>query len=247
MAIAFDTAGYGEVNPGTSVTFALTLGSSANALVLFSTDPGFGGASDISGITYNGAAMTKITAMSWNNTQMAYETCWYKLAPSTGSSYNVVVTLAHAGGYNTSMAASYSGVQQSGIPDASATNNAASGTTFALTVSSSANNCWHVGASFTNQASAISAGSGTTARTNSAGTGYRGMLCDSNAAKTPAGSYTLNSSGPEGYWGGMILTLPPLIVTGPTNVKTFNNLATASVKTVNGLAIASVKSKNGLT
>lgn len=35
------------------------------------------------------------------------------------------------------------------------------------------------------------------------------------------------------------------VVSGPTNVKTYNGLAAASVKTINGLAIASVKTDNG--
>ena len=59
MAIAFDAAtDGGNVNPGTTLTFAHTCTGSLGLLVVGFNGDNIGGADDVSSVTYNGVALT---------------------------------------------------------------------------------------------------------------------------------------------------------------------------------------------
>jgi hypothetical protein len=147
----------------------------------------------ITGITYNGVALTKIGSIL-PVAGSRYITLWYLVAPATGAN-NIVISVS--GGDCGGVAASYSGPKQTGVPDASATNSQSSGTSLTGTVTTVADNCWLIAAAL---AEACAAGAGTTKRQDWALNS--GMaLFDSNGPITPAGSASLivtHSNSPAG-------------------------------------------------
>lgn len=170
-----------------------------------------------------------------------YGELWYLVAPATGSN-NVVINMSGNVAIGAA-SASYTGAKQS-APAVFGNNRADSATSVSKSLTSTADNSWMI-AGFTNNFAATSwtAGTNTTIRKGDQWAG----IGDRNAVTTPAGSETLAvnlGSSASLMMFAAFIEPPP---TGPSNLKTFNGLATASVKTINGLAIASVKSVNGLT
>jgi hypothetical protein len=128
--VTFDNAADGGNNGGstTSLSYAYTVGSSANRLLIVNLI-GSASTDDISSVTYGGVQMTllgKVQAPS-----NAWQYIYYLLNPASGSN-NVVVTAASAH-YLISQAASWSDVKQSAQPDAITTNMAAAATTSTTT------------------------------------------------------------------------------------------------------------------
>lgn len=194
MAIAFDAAtDGGKVNPGTSLTFSHTCTGSNGLLVVGFAGDNFGGADDVSSVTYNSVALTlakKITSATGGD-RISY--IYYLLGPATGA-HNVVITCSSShliqGG-----AVSYTGVKQSAQPDASTTNfSSTSATTLTTSLTTVNDNSWcvllHGGY---DGGSAPTAGASTTRRTFDGTDGGWGLF-DTNAAVTPAGSRSLISN-----------------------------------------------------
>jgi hypothetical protein len=110
------------------------------------------------------------------------------LNPASGANN---ISISWSGG-NTTMqgiGASYTGVLQSGLPDATATKNQNSGSTISHTITTVADNCW-VAAFVRASADSISANSNITMRTDTA-SANESAWGDSNGAVTPAGNYTM--------------------------------------------------------
>ncbi len=195
MAIAFDTFTSGTiVNPGTSQTFAHTC-TGSNLILFVAIQNGGSHTNNITGVTYNSVALSKITsqdasAVSGLNQQWDL---WYLINPATGSN-NVVISAANSAVIN-GIAISYTGAKQSGVPDAGpVTNILSTGANNTNTVTSIADNCWHlVVGGDSNGAS--TAGTNATLR-GKAGSGDC-IAYDNNGAITPAGSHseTINMSG----------------------------------------------------
>lgn len=108
----------------------------------------------------------------------------YVLANPASGANNIVVTSSDAT-YRWCASASYTGAAQTGQPDAfnSATT---SGTSISVAVITVADNCWVTGFFFNEANTAFTAGANTTRRI----TGFYSMM-DTNAAQTPAGSYSI--------------------------------------------------------
>lgn len=188
MAIAFDAASESFTNSATSLTWSHTCTGSDRILwvsVMASS------ARNITGVTYNGVALTSLTRSAGTQPMQL----WYLIAPATGAN-NIVVSIDGAASFIYTSAGSYTGVEQSGQPDAQATNSttASSVTTTLTTI---ADNCWTI-------LGARGATSGNTdASTNSteraAGAAGTVQLYDSNGAVTPAGSFgmTITTAGSE--------------------------------------------------
>jgi hypothetical protein len=194
MAIAFDAAtDGGKVNPATSLTFSHTCTGSLGLLVVGFSGDNFGGADDVSSVTYNSVAMTlaqKITSATGGD-RITY--IYYLLGPATGA-HNVVITCSSShliqGG-----AVSYTGVKASGQPDATTTNFSSTvATTLTTSLTTANDNSWcvliHGGY---DGGSAPTAGAGTTRRTFDGTDGGWGLF-DSNGPVTPAGSKSLISN-----------------------------------------------------
>lgn len=238
MAIAYDSGTNPTYVNAATHTFAHTT-SGSDRLLWVHCWRRSGSAN--TGVTYNGVSMTSLGAEILAQTVSgdAYLTLWYLAAPATGTN-NVVVTSASGLTEHIDSASSYTGCSQTGIPDAQATlsNTTQSDTTG--TVTTVADNSWAI-LFLRTQSGNSTAGSGTTIRTDAAGFT---QTFDGNSPKTPAGSYSLNTthvSGQTGYW--MASFAPP---GASSSVKTAEGLAIASVKTGEGLAIASIKNWVGL-
>lgn len=192
MAIAYDAYSGVSATTGTSLTFSHTCTGSDRILFVMGHDQS-GASSLVTGVTYNGVAMTQIGS-GVRVPGDRYLTMWYLIAPATGAN-NVVVSASGSTGLRFS-AISYTGAKQSGQPDANTTNTGSSVSSITTTVTTVANNCWML------MFSKDSDGTGT--YTTSTGGQMRlasdaggHAVVDSNAALTPAGSksQTISRSG----------------------------------------------------
>ncbi len=182
MSIAFDAAtDGGVVNTATSLTFAHTC-SGSNRMLFVSVVAG-NTPNTITGVTYNGVAMTKIDSVINGTDRYVY--LWYLIAPGAGA-FNVVVT-SNANELIMATAASYTGVKQSAQPDAHTTNTGTSPVTTSVTTV--ADNCWTILVGYAN-GGALTASTGSTFRVQGA-TFTNPTMFDSNTALTPAGSKSM--------------------------------------------------------
>lgn len=193
MAIAFDTAVDGGNNGGSgALTFSVTMGAGANGLILAGCGgDNVGGVDDVT-CTYNAVSLSLIQKFSGLGADRI-QYLFGGLGPASGA-HNVVFSQSGShliqGG-----AVSYTGVLQSGLPDAVTTNvSTILATTLTTSLSSIADNCWEVllhGGY--DGGSAPTAGTGSTRRTfDAANGGY--ALFDSNGLIHPAGSYSMTSN-----------------------------------------------------
>lgn len=242
MAIAYDNGTYAQATTGTSLSFAFTVSGSDRILFVMGSDKS-SAASVVTGITYNGVALTKITGLNGSGSANDRAiSIWYLIAPATGSN-NVVISASESVGLRFS-AVSYNGVKQSSPIDVSDTSTATGSATISNDVTTSTDNDWAI--QFIKDATGsltYSSSTGDTMRLANDAGGH--AIADTGSAITPAGSTTMTlGNGSSANIGGLMVAFSPSI---PTNIKTVNGLVKASIKTVNGLAIASVKSINGLT
>lgn len=199
MAIAFNAAADGGNTVG-NLTFSYTSGSGSNRLLvvgIVGDSPIAGGglnADDITSVTYAGVAMTlaiKLAPGTHPFNRWLY--LYYLLAPATGSN-NVVISISgsHFVGAG---AADYTGVKQSSQPDATTSQiGAGAVTSLTTSITTIADNSWAILVENSYDANAApNAGTGATRRTFDATFGAWGIF-DSNAAITPAGSYSMTTS-----------------------------------------------------
>ena len=120
MAIAYDNATTSY--HGQSNTVGFTVGSGSNRILFVGIYTANSSGGDVvSGVTYAGSAMTRINTVQ--NTQSGHQCrayLYYLLNPTSGAN-NIVVTSSETVGLS---AVSYTGAQQSGVPDASNTGTA---------------------------------------------------------------------------------------------------------------------------
>jgi len=243
MAIAFDATSSSAAQTGSSVTFSHTC-TGTNLILIVGVTMASSVAKTMTSITYNGVSMTSVGAVDETTNQNRFSWLYYLIAPATGAN-NIVVTLSAAPtDFFSVAAASYTGVKQTGQPDASGT--ATSGSSVVSTISKAittvADNSWLVGVSCN------SAGGYNGTNTPDAGSvfrlsvynrylaGWELYFLDSNAAKTPAGSYSLGYSwtGITGKAQIIVASLAPHIV--PPQLKSWNGIPIASIKSWNGIS-----------
>lgn len=201
MAIAFDSTtgvAIGATNP--QVWSHTCTGS--NRILFVAVYKGVSGT--ISGVTYNGVAMTKIIPLT---VVLQEVSLWYLIAPTTGSN-TVSVTgsgTAQIGGCSSS----YTGVNQYGQPDDFTTHIVSVTPTNTTLLTSDEDSCWFVIGAFDNF-SGLSAGTGSTLRTNISSSTLG--IYDSNSAKTPPGSYsmTINCSATTTGCGVIMASFSPV-------------------------------------
>lgn len=179
MPIAYDNASGSSTGSASSLTYSHT--NAGNIIIPFVCR---GNTRTISSVTYAGVSCTFVVESTVAGSQPV--AAYYLLAPAAGAN-NVVVTLSGAT-FMFSSCASYTGAKQSGQPDGSASGKANS-TSHAISVTTTADNCWGVAAYRAEGNGITAAGAGTTLRNNS---GIQ--LYDSNGPKTPAGSLTLTAT-----------------------------------------------------
>lgn len=180
-AITFDNSIDSVVNPASNTTAFTTSGTNRYLLVgiLKQTD-----GNPVTAVSYAGVAMTQINTLACHSVNSSETEYLYGLANPTSGSNNIVAT---AGAGTIAIAAeSFDGAQQTTAVEANNTN---SGTNGAATVSITTvtDNDWLAG--WVRGDGAFTAGSNTTVR-NTASNARN--MADTNAAQTPAGSYSMN-------------------------------------------------------
>lgn len=195
VAIGYDgNAQYLGASSSASTTYTgFVVGSGANRLIIIGTTQTSGG-DVVTGITYAGIPLAQL-GMAWHSGSRA--NLWYLLAPATGAN-NIVIT-ATAGTLFRVYAASYSGVSQTGFPDASVldtTSNAAGGDPgiYTTNITTIADNAWII-----EIASMGGSWNGTGGNSTIITTVAEGMVCHRGPV-TPGGSTTISTS--TTYSGG---------------------------------------------
>jgi hypothetical protein len=197
MAIAFDTAVTGDAHAGYSHTCT---GTNLGLFVGILTD------GTVSGCTYNGVAMTLVASILGSPAGNS-EYLFYLSNPATGAH-----TVQASGSTATQLAqsASYTGVSQTGQPEAFNTNTSPGSTSISASVTTITDNAWLVAFARTNPGS-FSAGTNTTLR----GVASSYNIFDSNAGQTPPGSFSLQATtGVSGEKAMIIASIaPPTVAT----------------------------------
>lgn len=208
MAIAFDIAtNVTSTGSSTTHTYAHTCTGSDRILFASIATLNDAGNDTVTGVTYNGVAMTRInTARTTGFAWRGY--LYYLIAPATGSN-NIVATKTGTTGQMYGSSASYTGALQSGVPDASNTADT-SGSPATVSVTTVADNCWAV-LTGGNVDAEFAASTNSTKRN----TGNPATLFDSNANISPAGSFsmTLTYAGTRQYELLMASFAPSVAVT----------------------------------
>lgn len=203
--IAFDASSSSVATAVSSVTLSHTCaGINRILFVGLTTYDGAGTADLITGVTYNGSALTLINKyQTGGNNGMDW--LFYIVNPSLGAN-NIVVSSSKVTQQIDVIGASYTGASQTGIPDASATGDTGS-SPLTISLTTVSNNCWVIGQCSTNNGAVISAGTGTTQRV-AARNGSK--FFDSNGPKVTAGSTSLQVSSASGYPFGCIASFAPV-------------------------------------
>jgi hypothetical protein len=193
-SIAFDSQNH-STNTGFGTTLSFTVGAGSNRMLIvavYEATPAVNTAT----VTYNSVAMTKIGQQIDSDRAISL---WYLIAPTSGTH---TVALTGSGSYTIAiLAESYSGVNQV-APEASNTATVASASTISASVTTISDESWLV-ACFVGNAVTLSAGTNTTFRA----TELTAIVAigDSNAAQTPAGSYSLAANATGSNNMGMVI------------------------------------------
>lgn len=200
MAIAFDAVTHSAFKNGTANTQTHTAtGSDLLALIHI-----YSSADQVTGVTYAGTSCTFINKQLMTDAAAGqYIRTYYILSPATGSQTIQVNSSSALGGYFSII--TYTGVAQTGQPDASNQQATSPATSLTTTVTTTADNCWLMGYAY--HGLTLSAGSGTTLR----GGSVAGILevMDSNAALTPAGSHSLITTSASTFTGHVVASFSP--------------------------------------
>lgn len=184
MAIAIDATSEGFAN-STTLSFSHTCtGSNRLLLVSYFTFPN---ADAVSGITYATVPMTKLATLAAD--AGGVETIYGLIAPAIGAN-NIVFTISPSSQVFAT-AASYTGVSQTGLPD-NFTTNTGTATSLTTALTTIADNCWIVFGGRENGGT-IGAGTNTSLRIANS-TSPDCALFDTNAAQTPAGSHSVQTT-----------------------------------------------------
>ena len=179
--IAYDNSAASGNSGQNSLTFSYTVGSGSNRLLIVSVGAVDGTTADrqVSGITYNGVALTRGDGRD-STSEFENNEVWYLLGPASGAN-NVVVTMGGTCNGISAVAASYTGVQQSSQPDATQTAAITSTTTPSTSITTVADDSLIVASAIKHSATGTidSAGTDQTIRQNSdVGGAYDHALSD---------------------------------------------------------------------
>lgn len=123
--VVFDNATSGGFqSSGTTLTFSHTVNDATNGVLIVGAYTRNSGTATVTGVTYNGVAMTLARERREAIFNLVYSSMWYLAAPATGAN-NVVVTFSATPPNNSgAIAASFTGVDQTTPQDGGADNEA---------------------------------------------------------------------------------------------------------------------------
>lgn len=198
MAIAYvegTSGGAGATNALTITTFTISSGSNLCLVVGAAANDGVAGDRDVSSITWNGVALTK-GAESDDTAEFDNTEIWFLLNPDTGN-HNLVVTCGGTCTIISAVVAVYSGVKQTGQPDATDVEDEASAASTTSTITTVADNSMIVSHCVChNQARSIDSLTGGNIRVNGdVGTAYDSAIGDILTTSAGAQTVTWNFGG----------------------------------------------------
>jgi len=207
MSIAYDNATHSGFLNATTNTLSHSCSGSDRTLMVYI----YSTIDNVTGVTYNGVSMTFVEKMLMVGAAAGQYIHEYILInPATGANNIVVSSSSGLGGYISGV--SYTGTDQTTQPDNSAKQVVSSTTSLTTSLTTVADNCWLVGYAYHN--GAVVAGTDTTLRGGSASVL---QAIDSNGAKTPAGSFSLNTTrSPADFAGHVIASIKPVAAGGFT-------------------------------
>lgn len=202
--IAFDTTSSGT-NTGTTLTFSHTCTGDDRVLLVWAFNEN---ASDlITGVTYNGVAMTLIDRAQRQGAQYP-SSGWLLIAPATGA--NDIVVTASSSTPVRAAGISYTGCNQSSQPDTFSSGSPAASSSTTMTMTTVVNNCWGVVLT-TPETRTATASTNVTQRFESLlGASYHIFIGDSNANITPAGIFAQTITHANAQVGYVQVSLAPL-------------------------------------
>lgn len=217
MAIQFDSSTAPAYSgAATTVTFSHTC--SGTDRILFVHGTGNQSPTSTLSATYNGVSMTEVNR-SLDSVGTGVPTyLWYMINPPTGAN-NVVVTSSSNGVVGS--AVSYTGVNQTTpIPESNATPLNTSTTSMTKSLTTTVNNSWLVMTFRTGSGSTLTAGAGTSVRTQPEIVAFgAGSFIDSNSALA-TGSNTLGVTCTSQFFGGQIIvSLSPTVISPSFRVR----------------------------
>lgn len=191
QSIAFVAAADGSNTTGTSHTFSYTTGSGSHRLLVVGVAGDL--TSDfVTGATYASTPMTLAQKLAPVGGANRWAYLFWLLNPASGA--NNVVISASSSTFLAGIAADYTGVKQSGQPDATTTQQGVGSiNTLTTSITTVADNSWAILLEDSFQSSNPPAAStGATRRTFDAAFGVIGLF-DSNGPIHPAGSYSMTT------------------------------------------------------
>ncbi len=186
MSIAFDAFAASVAASATSLTYSHTVGAGSNRALCLSV---VGHTTDlVTGATYNGVSMTLVDKFS---TGSLWHYGFYLNAPAAGAN-NVVVSASGTCTHIFGSSASYTGVAQTGQPEANNKSFNPTSTTLTVSVTTLTNNAWTILLAKAQDGSP-GASTGSTKRGDD---GFGGVgisaVFDSNAGISPAASNSMS-------------------------------------------------------
>jgi len=238
FAIAFGGNSTGNATAATNtISYSFTTGGSDR--IMFSHNTNDTSAQDNTVATYNSVSMTNIQSANFGGVG-SWIFLWMLVAPTTGSNtYSSSFTSNHQ---IDSLSIYYTGAKQTAQPDNSTSGFLGAANSFALTLTTVADNSWAMMSTLANTGT-LSGGAATTLRAFYANTANT-ALTDTNAAVTPAGSVTLTTANSTlAIYAGCMASFAPV----PTSqIKSVSAVAQASIKLVNDTTLANIKSVSGV-
>jgi hypothetical protein len=141
-------------------------------------------------ITYNGVSLTQVGTDQTAPTDNRINKLYCLANPAIGANN---ISVSFTGGFLRVAAASYTGVNQSGQPEAQAQSTNSGGTSWSQSVTTTSDNAWLIGMAESSGSNVV-AGANTTIRVTAGGNGAYAIV-DTNGAQTPPGSKIVNISG----------------------------------------------------
>lgn len=205
MAIAFDTKTAFTFNAAaTNITYSHTVTGSDTILWV---GVSILATATIGAVTYNGTSMTQFGGGSVG-TAAIKDYLFYLIAPTTGT--NTVSVSQNTSTQITSCSASYTGVAQTGQPDATSLGGPTTTASYSQSVTSVADNCFAILYGNASSGSAITAGTNTTVRNQPEVSFCGAYMVDSAAAQTPAGTFTLAFTSASQSVAGCMASFKPI-------------------------------------
>jgi len=185
MAIAFGASSSSGFLNTTTNNFSYTQAAGDNRLLIIYV---YSGSDVVTNVTFNGVGATFINKRLMTGAAAGqYINMWYLIAPDVTTANIVVTSSSNLSGYVTGV--SYTGVLQVSQPDVAGTNGSTSTTALTTTLTTTVDNVWIMGYAYHN--ATISAGTNTTLRGGSVASL---QSFDTNAAQTPAGNHSVQTT-----------------------------------------------------